>query len=298
MSGCQPAEPPPSKPDVSALKAQLRQEVRAELEAERAAEASKPPSPTQKPALSKAERAVIARAKGEPAPAPPTPPEGALIDEPIIVAAPAPGTASKKVAATATTERPRTPTPLGAADRAAARDDPAARGLKAAPPRPEPNPKAADRSAQAPPAPRPAATPSQADQPRGPASRSAGQPLAQRRGVEVFGEEGGLRVVDMAVGTDVQARQPVGAAVEFRAGAGKLICFTVVRNGRAPATVSHVWRRDGKVLSKVELNVGTSPKWRTWSRQRVRPGWTGDWSCEVLAADGAPLARASFRVVP
>ena len=46
--------------------------------------------------------------------------------------------------------------------------------------------------------------------------------------------------------------------------------------------VTHIWRRDGKVVSRVELEVGRSPKWRTWSRQRLPASAEGRWSCEVI----------------
>ncbi|PKN54725.1 MAG: hypothetical protein CVU56_25075, partial [Deltaproteobacteria bacterium HGW-Deltaproteobacteria-14] len=52
----------------------------------------------------------------------------------------------------------------------------------------------------------------------------------------------------------------------------------------------------GRLVSRVELEVGKSPKWRTWSRQRTREDWIGPWSCEVLGPDGRRIGIASFDV--
>ena len=49
-------------------------------------------------------------------------------------------------------------------------------------------------------------------------------------------------------------------------------------------------------VTGVELEVGKSPKWRTWSKQRVSPHWRGVWSCEVLSPEGTQLGLHVFQV--
>ena len=72
------------------------------------------------------------------------------------------------------------------------------------------------------------------------------------------------------------------------------------------ATVDYAVRRPdvfndryGHVLdymARVELEVGNSPKWKTWSKQRTQPHWTGLWSCEVLGPEGQQLGATAFQV--
>jgi len=113
-------------------------------------------------------------------------------------------------------------------------------------------------------------------------------------------EEGveGLVLMELAISTEVVARVPKGVSDKFATIPSVLFCFSVFKNRAGPKTVIHVWRRNGRTVSRVELNVGKSPQWRTWSRQRLDVTWAGDWSCEVLAPEGASLGQANFVLGP
>jgi hypothetical protein len=56
--------------------------------------------------------------------------------------------------------------------------------------------------------------------------------------------------------------------------------------------------RDGALMQRVELRVGGNPRegYRTYSRQTVRPGATGEWRVELRDADGALLHEQQFVV--
>jgi hypothetical protein len=99
--------------------------------------------------------------------------------------------------------------------------------------------------------------------------------------------------VALVIAIDVLERQPVGEGTEFSSDVAQLVAWTRV-TGLADTTVRHVWRHQGheRVL---ELTVGGSP-WRTWSRKNIPAAWTGDWSVEVLDAQGNVLATAEFTV--
>jgi hypothetical protein len=99
--------------------------------------------------------------------------------------------------------------------------------------------------------------------------------------------------VELVIALDVAERQPVGEGEEFTSDVAQLVAWTRV-TGLADTTVRHVWRHQGheRVL---ELTVGGSP-WRTWSRKSIPAAWTGDWSVEVLDAQGNILATAEFTV--
>jgi hypothetical protein len=306
VAACGPGDPAP--PDVAAIKAQAREELRAELEAQvrrELAREAEPPA-TLRPTLSEGERRAIAAAKH---------PSGGAdepSDGPVITLVP--------------TQPDAGPAALTAADKAAAADDPAtgklppapAEGGDRTPPGRSDAHRAADRAAALPADPPPRPEPPQRPEPglrpepalrgdpSGPPLRAAEAPSAAavaggrelRPGVFVFSGRGAMRVSDLAIAAGVDGRVPAGVAAHFPTPPERLVCYTAIENREAEASVTHVWRRGSRVLSRVELRVGKSPSWRTWSRQRVRPELFGEWSCEILDGEGARLGLATFQVGP
>ena len=165
------------------------------------------------------------------------------------------------------------PTGLTHHEQQAAQDDPAATLRNPGQPAPPP-------SVQSPLAP-PAKAPS-----------PSGAESTPRAGVSLQEAHQGLKLVDLAIATEVKRREPLGISDTFTVMPRMFHCFCVFENRQEPVTVTHVWRRDGRVVSRVELEVGKSPKWRTWSRQRLQPAWTGEWTCEVQSAQGQVLGTA------
>lgn len=107
-----------------------------------------------------------------------------------------------------------------------------------------------------------------------------------------------LAVVDSAVATGVVKRVPQGADDTFEANVGTLWGYIKVKNTEAPSQVTMVWKREGKVRTKIDVSVGVSPGWRTWSRQQIRPRDAGRWTVETFAADGTLLDSMAFDVLP
>lgn len=120
--------------------------------------------------------------------------------------------------------------------------------------------------------------------------------LWNRPGTTIWPSPGGLRLVELSVGTGLEEKLPVGIASHYQQVPEILFCYTVFENPGPDQTVTHVWRRSGRLVSRVELEVGKSPKWRTWSKQRVAPHWRGVWSCEVLSPDGTQLGLHVFQI--
>jgi|GEM_PF-2440804 len=112
-----------------------------------------------------------------------------------------------------------------------------------------------------------------------------------REGVQVYPARDGLAVVDLAIAEKMQGRQPYNIADHFDTPPAMLACFGAYSNRLKEAQITHVWRKGNKILSRVELRVGVSAKWRTWSRQRVRGGGA-EYSCEVLSPSGKRLGLA------
>ena len=107
-----------------------------------------------------------------------------------------------------------------------------------------------------------------------------------------------LEIVDDAIATGVVKREPVGVSAHFGDDAGVLWAWVQVRNLKAPSQVTMVWRHEGEVRSRVTLDVGVSPRWRTWSRKSVGAKDHGEWTVEVLSPDGETLRTLKFELSP
>lgn len=117
-------------------------------------------------------------------------------------------------------------------------------------------------------------------------------------GPKIWPWRSGFRLVDVEVGTGLEDKTPTDVRLAYDTVPELFYCYTVFENPGAEATVTHVWRRGTRLVSRVELEVGSSPKWKTWSKQRTQSHWTGTWSCEVLGPDGQQLGLTVFRVGP
>ena len=116
-----------------------------------------------------------------------------------------------------------------------------------------------------------------------------------RVGVYAYPARDGLAVVDLAIAERMQGRQPFNISDNYATPPALLACFGAYSNRGQEAQITHVWRKGDKLLSRVELRVGVGPKWRTWSRQRVRGG-NAVYSCEVLSPSGKRLGIARATV--
>lgn len=105
-----------------------------------------------------------------------------------------------------------------------------------------------------------------------------------------------LRVVQAAIGTQVEDRELIDPQRVFHGAPEQLLCWTAIH---APAglaeKLTHVWSKDGEVLSRIELTLrgGRSQGFRTWSRLRLHPGSHGRIRCEVVTDLGQTLSQTS-----
>jgi hypothetical protein len=100
--------------------------------------------------------------------------------------------------------------------------------------------------------------------------------------------------VELAIGRSLDAGNPVDTASSFAAEVGQVVGWSRVTGMSAGSKITHLWIH-GADSSRVELNIGGSP-WRTYSRKTIPTGGTGDWTLEVLGADGAKLASKTIKV--
>jgi hypothetical protein len=100
--------------------------------------------------------------------------------------------------------------------------------------------------------------------------------------------------VELAIGKSIEAGNPVDTASAFGADVGQIAAWTRVSGMSAGSKITHLWIH-GADSSRVELNVGGSP-WRTYSRKTIPAGASGEWTIEVLGADGAKLATRTIKI--
>lgn len=120
---------------------------------------------------------------------------------------------------------------------------------------------------------------------------------ASELGTRLARLSGPLRVHELSVGTGILDRAPHDVRDHYPEAPELLYCFSSVES-RTAQTLTHVWRRDGVLVSRVELEIPRSVRWKTWSRQKVLPKWTGTWSCEVVSPEGTQLGVTTFTVGP
>ncbi len=104
-----------------------------------------------------------------------------------------------------------------------------------------------------------------------------------------------IEVREVSVAHAVEGRHSVGEAAVFEPG-DTVHALAVVKNPGAKAPIEMVWIRDGVVRSRVNLSVGTTKGWRTWSKHTLRGGDVGAWTVEVRAEDGTLLEATHFEV--
>jgi hypothetical protein len=84
-------------------------------------------------------------------------------------------------------------------------------------------------------------------------------------------------------------------ATRYPADVGTVTFWTRLAGGAPGRWVEHVWFHGDNEIARVRQKV-EGPTWRTWTRKRILPEWTGDWRVEVQAEDGTVLAERFFTV--
>ena len=116
-----------------------------------------------------------------------------------------------------------------------------------------------------------------------------------KQSVKLEGGVGDLKLNGIAIAPDVQERVPVDVKRRYSEAPEVFWCWTNFSNTGDETKVTHVWRHKNKVRTRIEVTVGSGKRWRSWSRHR--PGdKSGEWSCEILDAEGKRLGRASVTI--
>jgi len=108
----------------------------------------------------------------------------------------------------------------------------------------------------------------------------------------------GVKVKELFIANSIVNRRPMGISGHFNTGRGKVWAYTKLQNHDVPSHVLMEWRRNGIHQKSVEVAVGHSDSWRTWSSHRMRAGDEGSWTVEVRSAGGRVLDRTAFEIDP
>ncbi len=100
---------------------------------------------------------------------------------------------------------------------------------------------------------------------------------------------------DVKVGTGVEKYEITGASDTFTVAPNTRIYAATKLSGMEPGTVTVVWSKDGKEVSKTELKVPRA-NYRTHAYRTFRAGDTGAWTAKVVGTDGTELGSTSFQV--
>ena len=94
---------------------------------------------------------------------------------------------------------------------------------------------------------------------------------------------------------DVEDRVPINIVKEADNSLGKIYFFTNIRN-LSGESITHRWIYQGRVMADVSFNIN-GPRWRVWSSKNLWHTWIGEWTVEVLTADGSVLYEKVFNYV-
>ena len=108
--------------------------------------------------------------------------------------------------------------------------------------------------------------------------------------------EGELGIVASAMALGVEKRVPLGVGSKFSTEAEKIWAFIKVKNKKAPTKLKMVWKRNGKQRMAIDLRVGKSSGWRTWSYKRIGKRDAGNWTVDVLTQEGEKLHTMAFEL--
>lgn len=104
----------------------------------------------------------------------------------------------------------------------------------------------------------------------------------------------GMSVAKSVICSGIENREPVGIGTSFSLDVGKVWFYTRIEMPKGKSgTIKHVWKRDGKVISTVELSV-KGPSFRTRSYKTITKHMKGNWTVDVVNESGNILQTDSF----
>ena len=105
--------------------------------------------------------------------------------------------------------------------------------------------------------------------------------------------DGKMVIRDFVLTHGIFEREPTGTTEKFATSDGRGYAFARIANEGMPTQVSFVWYYGDEMHATVDMNIGTSGGWRTWSSVNLRPG---NWRVKLQDQNGMVIAERSFSV--
>ena len=106
-----------------------------------------------------------------------------------------------------------------------------------------------------------------------------------------------LTVTDAAVTDAIVDRMPSTRKRAWKIGEdARLIGWFEFKNPGKGVDLELVWKKNGNVNWRFPTNVGSGKNWRTWAEKRITKKDAGDWTVEVVDANGHVYHSVAYTV--
>ena len=95
--------------------------------------------------------------------------------------------------------------------------------------------------------------------------------------------------------TAIVDREPTDNVVTLTNNSDKIYFFSELANLKGH-TITHRWEYQGKLMAEIKFDV-KSNHWRVYSSKNIKPGWTGEWTVELVDENGTPLDVENLQIV-
>jgi len=114
---------------------------------------------------------------------------------------------------------------------------------------------------------------------------------------EIDNPESKISVLSMTVGTGIINRRIENPDSLFSVDTKRIYCLTGIHNQNDFKVIYHKWYQEGRLRSKIKLELERSYLWRTWSYITIRGQKTGNWQIVVEDTSGIRYDSLSFQIV-
>ncbi|MFU8861019.1 MAG: DUF2914 domain-containing protein [Cyclonatronaceae bacterium] len=111
----------------------------------------------------------------------------------------------------------------------------------------------------------------------------------------VMAQEAGAspEVIEFLLCEDVEDREPVNPKETFTTLDERVYAYARIYNTEEPVNLHFRWTHDGAVYANINLLIGVSQAWRTYSSVQILEG---EWKVELVDENDNVLASTEFTV--
>ncbi len=102
-----------------------------------------------------------------------------------------------------------------------------------------------------------------------------------------------IEVLEAKICQGIADKQPQGAGDVASGGVRRLYCFSKIAS-TMESEVTHVWYKGENEVARIDLRIGASGGWRTFSSKQIPPNSKDNWKVDILTADNTVLKTLLF----